>query len=57
MKKLAIISAVAFSLSMVACKNEEPTKAEEVSVEQGIQQMTEAIADTNAVVAVSDSAK
>jgi hypothetical protein len=56
MKKLAIISALAFSLSIVACKNEEPM-TEEVSVEQGIQQMTEAIADTNAVVAVSDSAK
>lgn len=46
MKKLFFLATLAFA--MTSCKNEEP-KTEDVSVEQGIQQMTEAVADTNAV--------
>lgn len=55
MKKLIILSATTLALMTYACKNEEKP-AEEVTVETAVEQMTEAIADSNAVAPAADSA-
>ncbi len=57
MKKLIILSTLTFALFTISCKNEEKAAEEAVSVETAVEQMTEAVADTNAVAPVAtDSA-
>jgi uncharacterized lipoprotein NlpE involved in copper resistance len=50
MKKLALITLTMISLSFVSCNNEEK-KTEEVTMDQAVEQMTQALDTANAVVA------
>lgn len=57
MKKLIILSTLTFALFAVSCNNEEKAAEEAVSVETAVEQMTEAVADTNTVApAATDTA-
>ena len=55
MKKLALIALTALSLSLVSCNNEE-AKTEEVTMDQAVEQMTQALDSANVVVSAADSA-
>lgn len=55
MKKLALIAFTALSLSIVSCNNEE-AKTEEVSMDQAVEQMTQALDSANVVAPAADSA-
>jgi uncharacterized lipoprotein NlpE involved in copper resistance len=54
MKKLVLITLAMVSLSFVSCNNEEK-KAEEISIDQTVEQLTEAL-DTANSVAPADTA-
>lgn len=49
MKKIMILTSCALALCYVSCKNDEQN-TDEASVEKAVEQMTEAVADTNTVV-------
>jgi uncharacterized lipoprotein NlpE involved in copper resistance len=55
MKKLALIAFTALSLTIVSCNNEEK-KTEEVTMDQAVEQMTQALDTANAVAPAADSA-
>ena len=55
MKKLALIALTALSLSLVSCNNEE-AKTEEVTMDQAVEQMTQALDSANVVAPATDSA-
>jgi uncharacterized lipoprotein NlpE involved in copper resistance len=54
MKKIALIALIALSLSLVSCNNEEP-KTEEVTMDQAVEQMTQALDSANVVAPAADS--
>lgn len=55
MKKITLLSFSLLILAYVGCNNAEEKKAEEVSVETAVEQMTQALDTTNAVAPVSDT--
>jgi len=55
MKKLVLITLAMVSLSFVSCNNEEK-KAEEISIDQTVEQLTEALDTANVVAPAADSA-
>lgn len=54
MKKLALITLTMISLSFVSCNNEEK-KTEEVTMDQAVEQMTEALDSANVVAPAADT--
>ena len=55
MKKLVLIAFTALSLTIVSCNNEEK-KTEEVTMDQAVEQMTQALYSANVVAPAADSA-
>ena len=55
MKKLVLIAFTALSLTIVSCNNEEK-KTEEVTMDQAVEQMTQALDSANVVAPAADSA-
>jgi hypothetical protein len=55
MKKLVLITLAMLSLSFVSCNNEE-AKTEEVTMDQAVEQMTQALDSANVVAPAADSA-
>ncbi|MBL7789989.1 MAG: hypothetical protein JNL75_09210 [Chitinophagales bacterium] len=55
MKKLALIALTASSLTILSCNNEEK-KTEEVTMDQAVEQMTQALDSANVVAPATDSA-
>lgn len=55
MKKLLSFAVLALSLATFSCNNEE-TKTEEVTMDQAVEQMTQALDSANVVAPVADSA-
>lgn len=56
MKKILFLSSMTLALMTVSCKEKEEAAETAVPVETAVEQMTEAIADTNAVAPAADTA-
>jgi len=56
MKKFAFIVLAGISLTILGCNNTEEKAAEEVSMDQAVEQMTQALDTANAVVSTDTTA-